>query len=130
MQPQGGPGTSAGMSAWPSAIWVRHQFIGFHKWNAAPLHREYLASRHRHRFEVMACVPVKHDDREVEFHDLLAMVSSACAQFEGDNGALSCEMMAGSIGNRLMTSLSRDTFVTVSEDGECGANVFTTWSGA
>lgn len=73
-------------------IVVRFVAEGWHCWPAAPEHRSYLASRHRHLFHVEVRLPVVHEEREVEFHDLL---DAAKVDFgSGEFGAASCETLA------------------------------------
>lgn len=103
-------------------IWVTFSRVGFHCWPDAPAHRKYLASAHRHLFEVKVEVPVLHDDREVEFHDLLDVAATGWPEDE-QLGARSCEMLARMIGTRVLARYRSLAWVvvTVSEDGEAGA---------
>ena len=106
-----------------STIFVRFQVPGFHHWPEPTPQRAYLGQRHRHLFHVEVRTKVEHDDREVEFHDLLDFARS---EFPGGElGAQSCEMMARSLGNKIARRFGRAVEVTVSEDGEVGAAVFT-----
>lgn len=103
---------------------VRFSFIGFHRWPNAPKERFYLRAMHRHRFEVEAKVEVRHDDREIEFHDLLEFCRDRFedgANYEG----LSCEMMAERLVRLLADQYGFDRKIEVSvfEDGEVGALV-------
>lgn len=115
--------------AQPVAIWVKHQFAAFHQWPDAPEPRGYLARRHRHWFHVKVSMLVTHDDREVEFHDLLDHVVAASETLGvpsvsgwRDLGAMSCEMIARNIAARVAVVYpGRRVEVDVSEDGECGA---------
>lgn len=102
-------------------IFVRFQSAGIHHWPGATGERAYLATPHRHQFHVEVAVPVTHDDREVEFHDLLEFCRSAFPT--GDLGAMSCEMLARQLGDAVMQRYLRPVTVTVSEDGECGSVV-------
>lgn len=66
---------------------------------------------------------VKHDNREVEFHDLLDFVRS---RFPGcELGGQSCEMMAQALGKETARRFGRAVEVSVCEDGEVGAMVLT-----
>ena len=104
-----------------TTIWVTTQFEGFHSWPDAPIHRAYLGEPHRHLFKVRVEVEVVHDDREVEFHDLLDAVKSRLPK-SPDLGAQSCEMMAAGIATDVAAMLpGRTVRCEVSEDGECGA---------
>lgn len=118
--------------AQPASVWVTHRFVGFHAWPDAPPRRLYLASLHRHVFHVKTKVHVMHDDREVEFHDLLDR-SLAAAETLGEPmppdarnlGPMSCEMIARNIAAAVSISYpGRTVVVEVSEDGESGAIVF------
>lgn len=112
-------------------VWVTTSFVGFHFWPDAPLARGYLRAPHRHRFGVRVEVPVDHDDREMEFHDLLDAVHFQVQQLAPVNeltgvshcGGYSCEMMAERIAQNLRENFDRPVTVTVDEDGECGATV-------
>lgn len=106
-----------------STAWVTSQFEGWHAWPDATEYRAYLASSHRHLFKVLVEIEVLHDDREIEFHDLLDFVRSILPG--PDLGARSCEMMAKSIGQAILFQYpGRDLVVSVSEDGEVGARAF------
>jgi hypothetical protein len=104
-------------------IFVRFTFAGFHRWEGAPAHRSYLATRHRHLFGVEVKCLVNNDDREIEFHDLLD--ESKNFFNESERGNQSCEMMARALGEYLAKHYQRIFTVIVSEDGECGAQVVT-----
>ena len=110
---------------------VRTSFVGFHCWPEAIGVRSYLRHRHRHRFDVEVEVPVRTNDREVEYHDLLAVVQDALAVIggptEGDPharelGRMSCEDIATRVGNLVVMKWPRYVTVRVFEDGEAGAD--------
>lgn len=108
-----------------ATIFVRFTYPGFHRWAGAPAGRAYLADRHRHLFHVEVRMQVAHDDREVEFHDL---IDEATALFDllgvdGNFGSHSCEMLGRELGSKLAEHYARPVTVIVSEDGECGAQV-------
>lgn len=104
-----------------SEIFVRFTVEGFHSWSGAPKHRTYLTHLHRHLFYVEVRCNVTHDDREMEFHNLL---DAAKAIFKGGNmGNMSCEQMARNLGEELAEQYHRSFTVEVSEDNECGAKV-------
>jgi hypothetical protein len=106
-----------------STIFVRFTQPGFHHWPDPTPERAYLGQRHRHLFHVEVRVQVWHDDREVEFHDLLDFARS---QFPGGElGGQSCETMARALGKEIARRFGRAVEVTVSEDGEVGAVVVT-----
>ena len=102
-------------------IFVKFTIDGFHCWESAPENRKYLSSNHRHLFHVNIRTFVDHDDREIEFHDLL---DYAKLKFPGGQmGGMSCEMMAKQLGEKLVKRFKRDFLVEISEDGECGAGI-------
>lgn len=112
-----------------ATIHVRFTAPGFHRWADAPVERAYLAHTHRHLFHVEVRTTVKHDDREIEFHDLRDL---AVAYFEAlgvpyagarDFGGQSCEMLARDLARGLSKAFKRDFIVSVFEDGEVGATV-------
>lgn len=108
-------------------IFVRFDVVGFHRWPAAPTHRLYLAKEHRHVFKIEISTIVFHDDREIEFHDLLELARTALpgspAASGQSFGPMSCEHIARHIGKELARHYGRAMKVSVSEDGECGAVV-------
>lgn len=117
-------------------IVVRFQVVGWHCWPDAPDHRAYLRNEHRHQFHVEIRVDVAHDDREVEFHDLLewGRRQFPLGMERGDNSTLSCEMMCRHYIDAMARRyeggwLQIDAFtrrhgqVSVFEDGEVGAIV-------
>jgi len=109
--------------AWSRAV-VRFTSPGFHHWNGATGEREYLASPHRHLFFVEVSVEVSHDDREIEFHDLLDWCRSEFGS--GDFGGQSCEMLARGLLEKIVRRFGkRRTIVSVFEDNEVGAVVST-----
>jgi hypothetical protein len=104
-----------------SEIFVRFTAEGFHSWSGAPQHRTYLANLHRHLFYVEVRCNVTHDDREIEFHDLLDKAKELFKSI--DMSEKSCEQMARDLGNSLVQEYDRTFTVEVSEDNECGAKV-------
>ena len=48
-------------------IAVTFSFEAWHRWPGAVTPHGYLGTRHRHLFRVKAWLPVRHDDRDVEF---------------------------------------------------------------
>lgn len=125
------------MSSAPSAaIAVRFSEAGFHRWPDPSARRRYLGERHRHLFAVTVRVAVFHGDREVEFHDLLAVsrrLFLSLAQEEPaaldipDFGPQSCETLATRLAHGLRAVLPRGgarmVMVEVWEDNEVGAEV-------
>lgn len=105
-------------------VWVTDTFVGYHDWPDAPEERDYLRETHRHRFGVRVELPVAPatpDDREVEFHDLLAWLDPVARDSIGAGG--SCEQMAERIAARAVDYWHRQATVSVDEDGENGATV-------
>lgn len=102
-------------------IYVRFNRVGWHRWPHAPARRDYLASPHRHLFNIEVGLTVLHDDREVEFHDLLEDCKAAVPD-QHKWGEQSCEAIAAVLA-RQVRALYPDRTITVdiSEDGECGA---------
>jgi hypothetical protein len=101
-------------------ITVAWDFDGYHRWPAAEGVRSYLADRHRHRFHCTVTIPVTHDDRQVEFHDLLDYCRSLTPDGAGpvELNDASCERVA----EHLATTVARRFEVSpvtaaVSEDG-------------
>ena len=108
------------------SITVRFAVPGFHCWPEAPPHRIYLAAKHRHLFRVSVSMPVRHDDREVEFHDLrdeAEALLQGIAEDGSDFGRQSCEDIARRLATVLGDAYDRPVTVTVSEDGEFDATV-------
>lgn len=119
-----------------TTVWVEHRFTGFHRWAGAPDARGYLRALHRHSFHVHLELEVGHEDREVEFHDLLDFVVQLCATLgDGAEGydddahvrhldRMSCEAIATRILEAVLERWPlRLGSCTVSEDGEVGATV-------
>lgn len=111
-----------------SRIYVNLTEPGWHYWPGAPDHRRYLSMSHRHLFEFRVSLTVHHDDRDVEFHDLIEVVRSAIEALSAgprcDFGPRSCEAIARELCHFLVVEAElggRQITVDVSEDGECGA---------
>ena len=105
-----------------ATIWVRFTAEGWHHWPGAPEHRAYLGVSHRHLFHVRVEVPVSHDQRDIEFHDLLDTARELWG--DGDHQGRSCETLARELGEALVRLLPVAWVeVEVSEDGEAGATV-------
>jgi hypothetical protein len=102
-------------------IIVRFISEGFHYWPNADGKRAYLAARHRHLFHVQVETEVTHDDREIEFHDLLDDARSLFPT--GELGTQSCESLARSLGEQLAKKYRRPFQVAVFEDNEVGSSV-------
>jgi len=94
----------------------------WHCWPYAPEHRRYLVAMHRHLMHIEVAIQVGHENREIEFHDLLDFCHT---QFpRGDVGSASCEMLASDLARALQSQYGpRRISVSVFEDGEVGARV-------
>lgn len=115
-------------------IFVTFKVLGLHCWPDAPARRAYLRALHRHWFGVRVSTEVKHDDREIEFHDLrdyAEQMMSGLGRPAGavtiDFGVMSCEHIARELGALLAREYRRSFTVTVDEDGECGGTVETVY---
>lgn len=107
-------------------VWVTFQRKGYHFYPNAPADVSYLRDRHRHLFKFKVKIEVKHDDREIEFHQFQNQIEAWY-----DSGTLelnhkSCEMIADDLYRKLYHQYStheftRDLCIEVSEDGECGS---------
>lgn len=114
-------------------IFVTFKVEGLHHWPDAPPRRNYLSNPHRHQFGFRVETTVKHDDREIEFHDLRDRAEFLAGDLGApgpltklvDFGAMSCEHIARELGAQLAREYERSFVVTVDEDGECGATVET-----
>lgn len=88
----------------------------------------YLGSPHRHLFKFKVTIEVFHNDRELEFHQLLNWCESLYQDKVLELNGKSCEMIAedliDAIIGRWDEQGSRKITVEVSEDGECGAVVY------
>lgn len=104
-------------------IGVTFTIDGFHYWPEAHKQRFYLAEKHHHRFGFRVECAVTHDDREVEFHDLLALARAQYPNEPFDFGRRSCETIARDLGEALVAELRRPFLVTVDEDGIAYATV-------
>lgn len=97
---------------------------GFHYWEGATPDVAYLASRHRHIFEIRCSFAVTHEDRQIEINMqqnkieryLHELYGTPC-EFKG----MSCEMIAA----QLMTHFRGENIVEcqVLEDGYGGATL-------
>lgn len=106
-----------------TTVWTRVELPGFHRWPNAHPPREYLRDRHRHLFHIEVEVPVRHDERDVEFHDLQDLIRSWWGP-RREWGAASCESIAKALFAHLRDEHGiRPTRITISEDGESGANL-------
>lgn len=101
---------------------VRFRVPGWHRWPDASTERAYLALSHRHLFHLEIRLEVFHDEREVEYHDLLDFCKGAFPG--GDLGSQSCETMARTLAQQTAARYpGRLVEVHCFEDGEVGAIV-------
>lgn len=107
-----------------TTVWTSLALPGFHRWpEAAGTHRGYLAERHRHLFHIRVHVGVRHDDRDVEFHDLQDLVRLWWGDGAREWDTTSCEGIARQLWTYLEECRLAPTVVGVSEDGESGATL-------
>jgi len=109
-------------------IWVTWQRAGFHFYPQANMDPrltdvKYLGARHRHLFKFKVFIEVTHNDRDLEFHQVLNFCESL---FESniDINSKSVEMLADDIYDHLSIEYpNRGMTIEVSEDGECGCSI-------
>jgi len=109
-------------------IYIRTQFIGFHRWENAPDEVGFLRNIHRHVFKIEVGFEVTHDDRDIEFflaqHELNIFVQSLLLPLLRDNPSMSCEHLATTIMEKFKVNDISPRYAVVSEDGENGAKVY------
>lgn len=109
-------------------IWVTFQKVGFHYYPAALTDEnledvKYLGQRHRHLFKFKVWIEIFHNDRELEFHQVLNFCESL---FDShiDIDSKSVEMLADDLYIELSKKYpNRDIRIDISEDGECGCTI-------
>lgn len=107
-------------------IYVNFQKAGFHRYIAAETDPKladvsYLGNRHRHMFKFNVQIQIFHNDRELEFHQVLNYCESLFATQAIDIDYKSVEMLADDLYVQLADRYpDRDMKISVSEDGECG----------
>ena len=102
-------------------VWVTFRKKGFHRYPDAPEDVKYLRDVHRHIFKFKVGIEVGHDNRDIEFHQLLNWLEGL---YEGelDVDYKSCEMMANDLHASIVEKYGQvRCFIEVAEDGECGA---------
>jgi len=110
-------------------IWVTFQKAGFHRYPAAgedPRLQDvsYLASKHRHLFKFRVEIEIFHNDRELEFHQVLNYCESLYKENHLDIDYKSVEMLADDLYIQLVAKYpGRFMAIEVSEDGECGCRI-------
>jgi len=108
-------------------IIINTKFAALHHWSTIPddHSQHYLKNSHRHEFHIRLKIPVRHDDRDIEFiefknkidkylHDRFYEYPHATP----DLGSMSCEMLC----NALLLEF-KAVYCRVLEDGENGAEV-------
>lgn len=110
-------------------IWVTFQKAGFHRYPAAgedPTLQDvsYLAARHRHLFKFRVEIEIFHNDRELEFHQVLNYCESLYKDNHLEIDYKSVEMLADDLYLQLANKYpGRFMAIEVSEDGECGCRI-------
>jgi hypothetical protein len=117
------------MSQAKRKIWITFQRAGFHRYPAANEDPKlsdvsYLGSRHRHLFKFRVEIEIFHNDRELEFHQVLNYCESLYKDNSLEIDYKSVEMLADDLYLQLANRYP-DRFMTieVSEDGECGCRI-------
>lgn len=108
---------------------VRFQWTGVHQWPNASGRHEYLKYPHRHVFKGTATIQVFHNDRDIEFFDILDFIHDQLKDYE-HLGDRSCEWVAQDLITRMFKEVGshRNIEVEITEDGENGAVVL--WDGS
>lgn len=109
-------------------IWVTFQKVGYHYYPAAATEPvladvRYLGNRHRHLFKFKVAIEIFHNDRELEFHQVLNYCEKLFDK-QIDIDSKSVEMLADDLYSVLAVRYPhRDMQIDVSEDGECGCHI-------
>lgn len=109
-------------------VWVTFQRPGFHRFPAASSEPKledvkYLGNVHRHLFKFRIAVEIFHNDREIEFHQLLNFCESLLGT-QIDIDFKSVEMLADDLYSVIAVRYpGRKMIIEVSEDGECGCRI-------
>jgi len=117
------------MAAANRKIWVTFQRAGFHRYPAASEDPKlsdvsYLGSRHRHLFKFRVEIEIFHNDRELEFHQVLNYCESLYKDNYLEIDYKSVEMLADDLYLQLSNRYpDRYMAIEVSEDGECGCRI-------
>lgn len=110
-------------------IWVTFQRAGFHRYPAAEFESnlsdvKYLSNRHRHLFKFKVQLEIFHNDRELEFHQVLNFCESLFTDEVFDINYKSVEMLSDELYELLIHKYpNRDIKINISEDGECGCYI-------
>ena len=116
-------------SAAKRQIWVTFQRAGFHRYPAASEDPKlsdvsYLGSRHRHLFKFKVEIEIFHNDRELEFHQVLNYCESLYKDTHLEIDYKSVEMLADDLYLQLASRYpGRFMSIEVSEDGENGCAI-------
>ena len=117
------------MSEAKRQIWVTWQRVGFHRYPAASEDPQlddvsYLGLRHRHLFKFRVEIEIFHNDRELEFHQVLNYCESLYKDNQLEIDYKSVEMLADDLYLQLANRYpDRYMAIEVSEDGECGCRI-------
>lgn len=107
-----------------SFIQVRFEWVGYHHWPGAHGRHAYLSHLHRHKFYARVAIEVEHNDRELEFFEVLDHLEGVSVNtIKRMPKSSSCEDMASVILEGLLDKYGswRRMTVRVLEDGENGA---------
>lgn len=110
------------MKGYKHGVFFTLQFEAIHCWPEAPEEVSFLRVPHRHLFKLECRCPVSHTDRDIEFIMMKRHVEHYCNEvYAGkDLGRKSCEKIA----EEILNMFPQISGITVSEDGENGANVW------
>jgi len=117
------------MSKAQRQIWITWQRAGFHRYPAASEDPQlddvsYLGLRHRHLFKFRVEIEIFHNDRELEFHQVLNYCESLYKDNQLEIDYKSVEMLADDLYLQLANRYpDRYMAIEVSEDGECGCRI-------
>ena len=106
-------------------IWLTFQKPGFHYYPAAATEESledvsYLGNKHRHLFKFKVWIEIFHNDRELEFHQVLNFCE-ALFESQIDIDSKSVEMLSDDLYEQLAFKYpERNIKISISEDGECG----------
>lgn len=106
-------------------IFVRSSFEATHSWPTCPYPEvQFLKNEHRHRFLVEIKIDVESPDRQYEFFMVKEQLDKTLKEFENKFlSGVSCEEMCDVISKKLVLFYPELSFVSVSEDGENGAEL-------
>lgn len=107
-------------------IWVTFQRAGLHYYPEAGSNPNlkdvsYLSFKHRHLFKFRVQIQVTHNNRDLEFHQVLGFCEGLLDKRVIDIDNKSMEMLADDLYGSLSRAYpERAMKIEVSEDGECG----------